>query len=65
MRDILEANKEILNKLNELEKEGIERDEKIVLIFEYLNDSEQIKQQEFDQKNRILIGYKQKCKKKN
>ena len=35
MREMLETNKEILKKLDDLEKRDIEHDEKIMLIFEY------------------------------
>ena len=36
MREMLETNKEILKKLDYLEKRDIEHDDKIILIFEYL-----------------------------
>ena len=58
MREILETNKEILEKLNELEKKGIERDEKIMLIFEYIKQFEEVKRRQLEQKERKLIGYK-------
>ena len=57
MRELLSSQKEILNKLEQLEKKGIEHDEKIVLIFEYLKQLEQIKQQEISQQNRKKIGF--------
>ncbi|MCD4747337.1 MAG: ORF6N domain-containing protein [Bacteroidales bacterium] len=58
MREILETHKEILKKLDKLERKGIERDEKIMLIFEYIKQFEQVKQQELDYKNRKRIGFK-------
>jgi predicted ATP-grasp superfamily ATP-dependent carboligase len=58
MRAILSTHNEILQKLQQLEKKDIEQDDKIMLIFEYLKQFEQIKQQELDQKNRLRIGYK-------
>jgi len=59
MREMLETHKEILNKLNELERKGIEHDDKIMLIFEYIKQFEEIKQQELGQQNRKRIGFKQ------
>ena len=46
MRKLLEAHKEILIKLDDLEKREIEQDEKIMLIFEYLKQLEQVRKQE-------------------
>lgn len=60
IREMLETSKEILNKLEHLERKDIEQDEKIMLIFEYLKQMEQAKQQELDQENRKPIGYKRK-----
>lgn len=64
MREMLETHKEILKKLEELERKGLERDDKIMLIFEYIKQFEEIKQQELEYQNREPIGYKQ-SKKKN
>ena len=58
MRELVETHKEILQKLEQLEKKDIEQDDKIMLIFEYLKQLEKAKQEEFDQKNRKKIGYK-------
>jgi hypothetical protein len=58
MRELLETHKEILNKLDYLERKEIEHDEKIVLIFEYLRQLENSKKLEQDQKNRKRVGYK-------
>jgi hypothetical protein len=58
MREMLETHKEILKKLNQLERKEIEQDEKIMLIFEYIQHLEQTRQQELDQENRRRIGYK-------
>ena len=41
MRAMIESHKEILNKLEMLEKKDIELDEKVSLIFEYLKELEQ------------------------
>ena len=45
-------------KLDELERKGIERDEKIMLIFEYIKQFDEVKQQELEYKNRKRIGFK-------
>jgi len=58
MREMLETNKEILEKLDELEKKGIERDEKIILIFEYIKQFEEMKRKQLEQSERKQIGYK-------
>lgn len=58
MREMLATHKEILHKLEQIEKKDIEQDQKIVLIFEYLKQLEQAKQQDLDQKDRPRIGFK-------
>ncbi len=58
MREMLETHKEILKKLDELERKNIEHDDKIMLIFEYIKQFEEAKQQELEYKNRKRIGYK-------
>ena len=58
MRELVETHKEIVQKLEQLEKKDIEQDDKIMLIFEYLKQFEQTKQQELEQKDRPKIGYK-------
>ncbi len=50
MRKMLETHKEILQKLDQLEKKDIEQDEKIMLIFEYLKQLEKSKKEELDLK---------------
>ena len=60
MRKLLETHKEILKKLEQIEKKDIEQDQKIMLIFEYLKQLEKTKQQELEQKNRPKIGFKKK-----
>jgi hypothetical protein len=59
MREMLETHKEILQKLEQLEKKDIEQDDKIMLIFEYLKQLEKTKQEEEDFKSRPRIGFKQ------
>jgi hypothetical protein len=58
MRALLDSQKEILKKLESIEKKDIEQDEKILLIFEYLKQLEQAKQEETLFKERRRIGYK-------
>ncbi len=58
IRKTLEARGEILAKLNALETKGMEHDDKLILIFEYLEQLEDTRNQEADQKNRKHIGYK-------
>jgi len=60
MRELLSAHKEILQKLEVLTKNDIEQDKKIELIFEYLTQFEDAKQQELEQKERQMIGFKTK-----
>ena len=58
MRELLQTHKEILLKLEEIERKDIEQDQKIMLIFEYLKQFEESKQQQLEQANRKKIGYK-------
>jgi phage regulator Rha-like protein len=58
MRRMVESHKEILKKLEMLEKKDIELDEKVTLIFEYLKQLEQSKQEENDFRQRNRIGFK-------
>ena len=58
LRRLLDSHKEILRKLESIEKKDIEQDEKILLVFEYLKQLEQIKQDETLLKERKRIGFK-------
>ena len=58
MRTLLESHKEILRKLESLEKKDIEQEDKILLIFEYLKQLEQAKQEETQFIERKRIGFK-------
>jgi hypothetical protein len=58
MRALLDSHKEILRKLESLEKKDIEQEEKILLIFEYLKQLEQAKQEETQYRERKRIGFK-------
>ena len=58
LRALLESHAEILRKLDTIEKKDIEQDDKILLIFEYLKQLEQAKQEETSLKERKRIGFK-------
>ena len=58
LRGLLESHKEILSKLEYLQKMDTEHDEKILLIFEYIKQLEEAKQQETEFKERKHIGFK-------
>ena len=58
MRSMIESHKEILRKLQMLEKKDLELDEKVTLIFDYLKQLEQTKQEETDFNQRKRIGFK-------
>jgi vacuolar-type H+-ATPase subunit I/STV1 len=58
MRKMIESHKDILKKLEMLEKKDIELDEKVTLIFEYLKQLEQSKQEKTDFQQRKQIGFK-------
>ena len=58
LRKMLYNYQELLQWQSEIEKKLGEYDNKILVIFEYLKQFEQAKQQELEQKNRPRIGYK-------
>ena len=58
LRRVFEDNRELFNRLDNVDKKLMEYDENIMLIFEYIKQFEAIKQQELEQKNRPRIGYK-------
>jgi hypothetical protein len=62
MRELLQNNQNIMNKLMEMEGKGAKRDESISLIFDYLRQLEHEKQQVENQRNRKKIGLKKKSK---
>ena len=59
IRRLLETHSEILRKLEKIEKNEIEHDQQIILIFEYLHQLEQSRQQQDDHANRKKIGFRQ------
>lgn len=58
VREMLETHKGLVLKLDELEKKFSKHDDKILLIFEYLKQLEQTRQEELEYKNRKRIGFK-------
>jgi hypothetical protein len=59
MRTLISTNKEILQKISQLEKKGIQQENQIKIIFEYLQKLMASHQKQSLQKERIMIGYKQ------
>ena len=58
IRYMLLTHKDILLKLEKIEQKLSGHDKKILLIFEYLKQLEQAKQEELEYKNRKRVGYK-------
>ena len=58
LRTLVESHKEILKKLELLEKKDMELDDKVTLIFEYLKQLEQDELEKTVFKNRNRIGFK-------
>jgi len=62
MRKLLQKHKDILQKLEEIERKYIDHDDKIMLIFEYMKQFEETKKQNLEQTNRKRIGFKKSDK---
>ena len=58
IRELMLTHKDILHKLEQLQQNDTEQDKKIMLIFEYLKQFEETKQQQSEQANRKQIGFK-------
>jgi len=58
IRQLITLNKEILERFEKIELKDAEQDKKILIIFEYLKQLEQAKQQEEEQLNRKRIGFR-------
>ena len=58
MREMLGSHKEILRKLEDIERKYADHDDKILLIFEYIKQFEEVKKQHLEQGNRKKIGFK-------
>jgi hypothetical protein len=54
---LLLAHKDIIENFNKIEQKLSDHDDKILLIFEYLKQLEQVKQQELEIKERKRIGF--------
>jgi hypothetical protein len=59
IRNLISTNKEILQKISQLERKGIQQENQIKIIFEYLEKLMASHQRETLQKDRPMIGYKQ------
>jgi ORF6N domain len=57
MRRLILTQKDIVHKLEDLERKDIEQDKKIELIFKYLKQLEKVQQAGYDFKNRPKIGF--------
>ncbi len=57
MREMLLTHKEILQKIEQIEKKLTEHDNQILIIFEYLKQLEQAKHKELEQKPKIIKGF--------
>ena len=58
VRNMLSTHKDLLLKFEQFETKLTDHNDKIMLIFEYLKQFEEAKQQELEQKERPRIGYK-------
>lgn len=58
LRKMLYNNQELLHWQSEIEKKLGKHNDQILMIFEYLRQFEEVKQQELGQKNRTRIGFK-------
>ncbi|HLO60318.1 MAG TPA: ORF6N domain-containing protein [Bacteroidales bacterium] len=58
MREMLATHKDILRKLDEIERNYTDHDEKIMRIFDYMRQLEQARQEESELRTRPRIGYK-------
>jgi len=58
LRKMFYENREALNRLDDFDRKLAEHDTNIMLIFEYIKQFEETKQQELEQKNRKRIGFK-------
>ena len=65
LREILTAHKEVLERFDRIEYKMAEHDQKILVIFEYLKQLEQIKREELEKSKRSIIkGFKSNDQKK-
>ena len=57
MQEMLQGHQELFEKLSEMEQKFADHDNKILVIFEYLKQLENAKQEEVEFKNRKKIGF--------
>jgi phage regulator Rha-like protein len=57
MRELIISHTELLSELNQIKDQLTDHDDKFILIFEYLKQFEESKQQHLEQLNRKRIGY--------
>lgn len=58
LREILFLHKDVVYQLEKVQRKLEEHDNQLLIVFEYLKQFEQAKQQEAEQKNRPRIGFK-------
>ncbi len=58
LRELMFMHKDIVHQLENIQNKLTEHDTQIMVVFEYLKQFEQAKQQELEQKERPLIGFK-------
>jgi len=58
MHEMILTHKDLFIKLEEIERKLSSHDDSILLIFEYIKQFEEVKQQELEYKNRKRIGFK-------
>lgn len=58
LRKMFYENRETLNRLDDFDRKLEQHDNNILLIFEYIKQFEEVKQEELDYKNRKRIGFK-------
>jgi len=58
MRELILTNKDIIHELEKMKIQLSDHEEKIISVFEYLNQFERAKLQSMDQKDRPRIGFK-------
>jgi hypothetical protein len=57
MREMILLNKELFKELEHIKQKLSSHDEELLLIFEYLKQFEEVKQQQIEHTNRKKIGY--------
>ena len=58
LREMMILHKDILQRLDGIDRKLAEHDNQVMVVFEYLKQFEKAKQEELEYKNRPRIGYK-------